>query len=113
MSITEPSKISRQLYYNVKLLAKAKGLKMMEVEKAAGLAIGYFSRCNQCRNSTSIDTVYALAKLFNVSIDDLISDTFEKRMKIAVAKTTIADAISIASEIFTKEEIIRIIMEDK
>ena len=112
MSKTEPSKISRQLYYNVKLLAKAKGLKMMEVEKAAGLAIGYFSRCNQCRNSTSIDTVYALAKLFNVSIDDLISDTYEKRMKIALVKSAIADAISLASEVFTKEEIIQIILKE-
>lgn len=75
------SDISQRLYLNVKRLAKEKGLKMMDIEKAAGLAIGYFARCNQCLNSTCIDTVYTLAKLFNVSIDDLISDTHEKRMK--------------------------------
>lgn len=75
------SDISQRLYLNVKRLAKEKGLKMMDIEKAAGLAIGYFARCNQCQNSTCIDTVYTLAKLFNVSIDDLISDTHEKRMK--------------------------------
>ena len=75
------SGISQRLYLNVKRLAKAKGLKMQDVEKAARLAIGYFARCNQNQNSTSIDTVYTLAKLFNVSIDDLISDAYEREGK--------------------------------
>ena len=76
---SQRSGISQQLYLNVKRLAKEKGLIMMDIEKAAGLAIGYFARCNQNQNSTSIDTVYTLAKLFNVSIDNLIADTHEKK----------------------------------
>ena len=84
---------------------------MMDIEKAAGLAIGYFARCNQCQNSTCIDTVYALAKLFDVSIDDLISDTHEKRMKTTQIKDALNKALSQAAGILTKEEIIKIIRE--
>ena len=106
------SEISRQLYQNVKFLARANGLRMKEVEQSIGLSSGYFSRCSQSRNSPHIDTVCALSKLFSVPIEDLISDSYEKRIQAKKAKTALSDAVMLANETLSKEEILRIAREN-
>ena len=75
-------------------------------------------RCSQCRNSTGIDVICALAELFNVPIEDLITDAYEKRLQATQAKAELTKAaaqlsevISKAQESIGKEEILQIIGE--
>lgn len=104
--------VCRQVCRNVRLLAKSQGYKMKDVERAAGLSVGYFNRCSKNRSSTSIDTVYALARLFDVPVDYLISDSCEKSIKAVLTKITLSDVVKLASEVLSKDEMRRVIRED-
>ena len=111
-SNTKPSEISLRLCRNVRILAKEQRIKMKDIETALGLANGYFCRCEQNRNAMRIDTVCALAELFGVTVDELLSADLEKKLKVPLARATLADAIETVSEVFSKEEIVRIISEE-
>lgn len=101
--------MSRQLRHNVKIFAKIKGCRLQDVEKAVGVSVGYFARCEQSSSFTGIDILCALSEFFSVPIEDLITDAYEKRIKAAKAKAALSDAISQAQETLSKEEIIRIV----
>ena len=111
-SNTKPSEISLRLCRNVRILAKEQRIKMKDIETALGLANGYFCRCEQNSNAMRIDTVCALAELFGVTVDELLSADLEKKLKVPLARATLADAIETVSEVFSKEEIVRIISEE-
>ena len=85
---------------------------MKDIETTLGLAKGYFCRCEQNSNAMKIDTAYTLAKLFGVTVDELLSDNLEKKLKEPLAKATLADAVDAVSDVFSKEEIVRIISEE-
>ena len=101
-----------RLCHNVRILAKKQRIKMKDIETALGLAKGYFCRCEQNSNAMRIDTAYALANLFGVTVDELLSADLEKRLKEPLAKATLADAVEAVSDVFSKEEIVRIISEE-
>ena len=112
------SKYSTILQHNVKMFCEIQGRKIKDIEKAIGVSEGYFVRCSQCHNSTGIDVICDLAELFNVPIEDLITDAYEKRLQTTQAKaeltkaaTQLSEAISKAQESIGKEEILRIIRE--
>ena len=111
-SNTKPSEISLRLCRNVRILAKEQRIKMKDIETTLGLANGYFCRCEQNSNAMRIDTACALAELFGVTVDELLSADLEKKLKVPLARTTLADAIETVSEVFSKEEIVRIISEE-
>ena len=108
----KPSEITLRLCRNVRILAKEQRIKMKDVESAAGLANGYFFRCEQNSNAMRIDTVCTLAELFGVTVDELLCEDLEKKLKEPLAKATLADAVEAVSEVFSKEEIMRIISEE-
>ena len=112
MTNTKPSEISLRLCHNVRILAKKQRIKMKDIETTLGLAKGYFCRCEQNSNAMKIDTAYTLAKLFGVTVDELLSDNLEKKLKEPLAKATLADAVDAVSDVFSKEEIVRIISEE-
>ena len=85
---------------------------MKDIEKAVGFATGYFSRCEKSGNVMRIDTVCTLAKLFGVTVDELLCEDLEKKLKEPLAKATLADAVEAVSDVFSKEEIVRIISEE-
>lgn len=60
------------LYHNIKCLAKAKNIKMSEIEYP--LKPGWISRLyrRKAMDKLSIGCVYNAAKLFGVSVEDLI-----------------------------------------
>ena len=112
------SKYSTILQHNVKMFCEIQGRKIKDVEKAIGVSKGYFVRCSQCRNSTGIDVICALAELFNVPIEDLITDAYEKRLQATQAKAELtkaaaqlSEAIAQAQDVINKEDILRIIKE--
>jgi len=111
-SNTKPSEISLRLCHNVRILAKERRIKMKDIETALGLANGYFCRCEQNSNAMRIDTVCALAELFGVTVDELLCENLEKKLKEPLAKATLADAVEAVSDVFSKEEIMRIISEE-
>ena len=112
MTNTKPSEISLRLCHNVRILAKKQRIKMKDIETTLGHAKGYFCRCEQNSNAMKIDTAYTLAKLFGVTVDELLSDNLEKKLKEPLAKATLADAVDAVSDVFSKEEIVRIISEE-
>ena len=114
MKITrpDPATLSRQLHHNVKMFAKAKGCRLKDVEKAIGVSGGYFVRGVENSSSPKTDVLCALSAFFDVPIEDLITDAYEKRMKAAQAKAAFTNAVSQAQETFSKEEIVRIIQEE-
>lgn len=61
--------INKQIYYNVKMLAKKEGMNLGEVEKQIGISQGYLSRL-KC---VSAEVVVKLSKLFEVPIEDLMT----------------------------------------
>ena len=61
------------LYENIEGLSKKYGMKMRDLEESLDISVGYISRCKNGRKSISLDTVCKLARIFNVSVDDLIS----------------------------------------
>ena len=85
---------------------------MKDIERTLGLAKGYFCRCEQNSNAMRIDTVCKLADLFGVTVDELLCEDLEKKLKEPLAKATLADAIEAVSDVFSKDEIVRIISEE-
>ena len=85
---------------------------MKDIETALGLAKGYFCRCEQNSNAMRIDTAYALANLFGVTVDELLCEDLEKKLKEPLAKATLADAVEAVRDVFSKDEIVRIISEE-
>ena len=112
MTNTKPSEISLRLCRNVRILAKKQRIKMKDIETTLGLAKGYFCRCEQNSNAMRIDTVCKLAELFGVTVDELLCEDLEKKLKEPLAKATLADAVEAVSDVFSKDEIVRIISEE-
>ena len=112
MTNTKPSEISLRLCHNVRILAKKQRIKMKDIERNLGLAKGYFCRCEQNSNAMRIDTVCKLADLFGVTVDELLCEDLEKKLKEPLAKATLADAVEAVSDVFSKDEIVRIISEE-
>lgn len=73
--------ISEIVCFNAKYLMQKKGLLVGDVEKQIGKAVGYFSRNRISNSEMTIDTVYRLAKILDVSVDDLCSDIKLKDIK--------------------------------
>jgi len=68
-----------QLFHNIYVLTKRNNMKIGDVEKAAGVSTGYFSRVskNQYKASLSIEALVKIANLFEVSVDALLFADFE------------------------------------
>ena len=66
---------------NIRLLAKHKGMKIGEIEEAAGYRHGYFARqAKENKTSLAFYPVYVAAKALNVSIDYLCTDREQEIM---------------------------------
>ena len=102
---------SQRFYQNVKLMAKEKGIKMKDIEKYLGVCSGYFSRNRKNNNVAGIDKAFILAEFFGVTVEELLSDTLEKKLKAPAVKADLLKAITRAEDVFSREEIIQIIRE--
>lgn len=73
--------IYTRIYENIKVLAKINNQKMSDVEKQICVSPGYLSR----ERGLKIDRVYALSKIFGVTINDLIEKDYKKEYKEKLA----------------------------
>lgn len=63
------------VYLNVKILSKKRGMKLGEIEDACGLSCGYLSRSQKIRNKgISVNTLIRLAEVLSVPIESLVND---------------------------------------
>ena len=62
---------------NFECLIKLSGLKKGDVEKKIGVCPGYFSRTKHCMN---LNVAFKLAQVMNVSLDDMCSKNFYKKL---------------------------------
>ena len=74
MTNIEPETMIRR---NFDYLIKTKGLKRGDVERSIGVCAGYFSRS---KHGVNLSIAYKLAKLLEVSLDDLCSKDFYKNL---------------------------------
>ena len=113
------SKYSEQLHRNVKMICRKQGRRLKDVEKAIGVSEGYFARNKIARGSTGIDIICALAELFNIPIEGLITDNYERGFQEMQAKAALTDAAAKLSEaideargILKRDEIYQIIEDN-
>lgn len=60
---------------NVKRIAKEKGLRLADIEKAAFVSVGYISRLKKSRvRGMSAETLLQLSKVLEVTIDELLEE---------------------------------------
>lgn len=60
---------------NVKRIAKEKGLRLADIEKAAFVSTGYLSRLKKTRTrGMSAETLLQLSKVLDVTIDELLEE---------------------------------------
>ena len=98
---------------NVRLMAKAAGWKLGDLERAVGLSVGYFARCRQSASVPAVDTVYNAAKCLGVTIEDLLDENLPKRLKQPAAKAAFSEAVEDALEVFSREELAAMILDEK
>lgn len=76
--IEESRKVMTIVSNNIRLLAKHKGIKISEIEEAAGYSHGYFARqVTENKSASAFYPVYVAAKALNVSIDYLCTEDIE------------------------------------
>lgn len=65
---------------NIYFLAKKKGIKIGDLESAAGLSAGYISRLNKAdtKTSPSIEMLVVVADMLGVTLDALLNHNFEE-----------------------------------
>ena len=63
---------------NLNLLAREKGISQKEICEATDISQATFSRMMHGNRNPSLDTVYKIAKYFDVSIDELVGIKAEK-----------------------------------
>lgn len=66
--------VTEVVCFNVKYLAKKKGIKIGDIESKLGKPIGYLARKVINKTQLTIDIVDEMAKMLGVSINDLCSD---------------------------------------
>ena len=103
---------SWRIYQNVKWLARLHDMKMYEVEQQVGVSQGFFSRCKGLNNSMSVDVVWKIAKLFGVSLDDLLTeDLYMTYLRDTVIRSDFHLAYRVARRYFTDEELAAMVRE--
>ena len=103
---------SWRIYQNVKWLARLHDMKMYEVEQQVGVSQGFFSRCKGLNNSMSVDVVWKIAKLFGVSLDDLLTeDLFMNHIRDSMIRADFHLAYRVARYYFTDEELAAMVRE--
>lgn len=63
---------------NLNLLAREKGISQKEICEATDISQATFSKMMHGNRNPSLDTVYKIAKYFDVSIDELVGIKAEK-----------------------------------
>lgn len=82
--------ISERVASNARLLCKYQGKDIGEMEKAVGVSTGYLSRVKG-RVMLRIDTSYALAEYLGTNINDLVSNSAIRRVRIEELKAELAE----------------------
>lgn len=76
------AKLNAIVAFNAYYLAKQNNLQIGRVEEACGVRTGYFSRLKMGKSQgMSLDVAYKLAQLFDVSLDDLVTDMRYETLK--------------------------------
>lgn len=62
------------IYENVKRLCKERGITIMELEKACGIANGTVGKWSLKVSSPRVETLLRIASYFGVSVDELVKE---------------------------------------
>ncbi len=65
---------------NLKSIRREKGLSQSELAKKLNLADTSISAYELSKNEPTIETLKNMSKLFNISIDELVGNDFEKKL---------------------------------
>ena len=88
--------IREKIYENVRALCKLHNEYLGVIEKdIAGISPGYLSRKTK---ALKVETVYTIAKHFNVTIDDLIERDYWEIYKTQFAEAELNDAVRLAKK---------------
>lgn len=74
------NEINIQFHENLKWYCKNKGIKIGEIEESIGVSRGYISRL-QGKKTISVGKAYLIAKIFGVSLDDMLSKSLWREEK--------------------------------
>ena len=96
---------NKQLYLNVKALCKANGMKMSDIENEICVTKGYLSRTK----GVSLSALIKIANIFDVSVDDILTGDFGKKVEIKESVEELKSAVKKTRQYFNKDKIINII----
>lgn len=65
------NEISLIIYQNVKRLAKEKDIRIGELENKIQVSLGYLSRVQKNNYEISVEKVFQIAEIFEISLDEL------------------------------------------
>lgn len=97
--------VMETIYRNVKALAAINGLKLMDVEKDAGLSVGYLSRCK----SLDVNALVELARMLDVGVEELISCDFTEELTRKEILCDLKAAVLRAKKHFTEAGILQFV----
>lgn len=71
---------------NIRYLCKVNSIRISCVEKQIGVSAGYFSRLSKSIVNMSVDKLYKVSKIFNVSMNDIVERPLYKEDRIKQLK---------------------------
>ena len=92
-----------KVYKNTKVLARLYGEKISDIEKEIGLSTGYLSRKAK---SLSIDSVYALAKHFDIPIGEFVETDYSEIFGKKLAAMDFCESVKEAQKTLSGSEIL-------
>lgn len=88
--------IAERLYRNVKAICQTKNLKIGEIEKEAGMSVGYLSRGKVVR----IEMCESLADVLGVTLDNLLRRDYASEAEAEKARKRLAASVRNAKRYF-------------
>ena len=67
---------------NIRYLCKVNSIQISCVEKQIGVSAGYFSRLSKSIANMSVEKLYKVSKIFNISMNDIIEKSLYKEDKL-------------------------------
>ena len=94
--------INEKLHANVKAQAKLNGVNLGDVEKEAGVSVGYLGRKNSI---ISVELLIRLAEILDVGVSRLLEEDIEHELEMKEAVSAFWEAVNGMSKYYSDESI--------
>lgn len=98
--------VKERIYENAKALAKMKGIKLSDIEKQIGAAVGYLSRKSR---GLTIEKAYEIARILQVSLTELTENDYWEVYKKQFAEDELKEAVNRAKNVMNGCDILEIV----